>query len=330
MTASVLPLQSVLADPITRFVAHKRALGRSYDTELGALRLLDRFLAERNVLHLEHVTADLIEAFMTTRPRSRPRSYNHLLGTVRRLFEWLVQHQELEQSPVRIGPRRVTAHRRPFIFDLPAASRLLALARELPDNPRALMRGATYHALFAILYGLGLRVGEACRLQHGDLDLGRQLLVIRESKFYKSRLVPFGPRMAAVLGAYAEATARRIANPGAASPLFSFTARGSVHPCTVSQTFHSLVPRLDLSVPSGCSPPRLHDLRHSFAVGTLLRWYRTGVDPGAALLQLATFMGHVDVSSTATYLQMTDSLLLEANRRFESFVQPVLAEGVSS
>lgn len=330
MTASVLRLQSALADPIMRFVDHKRALGRSYDTEFGALRLFDRFLAERNVLHLEQVTADLIEAFMASRPRSRPRSYNHLLCTVRRLFEWLVQHEELEQSPVRIGPRRLTAHRRPFIFDPPTATRLLALARELHDNPRAPMRGTIYHALFAILYGLGLRVGEACRLQHGDLDLDRQLLVIRETKFYKSRLVPFGPRMAAVLGAYAEARVRRVANPGAASPLFSFTARGSVHPCTVSQTFHALVPRLGLSVPPGCSPPRLHDLRHSFAVGTLLRWYRSGVDPGAGLLQLATFMGHVDLSSTAVYLQMTHSLLLEANRRFETFAQPVLAEGVSS
>lgn len=330
MTTCDMQLHSALADPMMRFVAHKRALGRSYDTEARTLPLFDRFLADQNVLGLEQVTPDHIEAFMASRPRVRPRSYNHLLCTVRRLFEWLVQQGELEQSPVRIGPRRVTAHLDPFIFDPPTARRLLILARELPDNPRAPMRGATYHALFAILYGLGLRVGEACRLQFGAVDLDRQLLVIRKTKFYKSRLVPFGPRMAALLDGYLHARARRTASQGAESPVFSFTTRGAVHPCTVSQTFHALVPRLGLAVPPGCSPPCLHHLRHSFAVGTLLRWYRSGIDPGAGLLRLATFMGHVDISSTAVYLTMTHSLLLEANRRFETFAQPVLAEGLSS
>jgi site-specific recombinase XerD len=329
MTASAPQRQSAVTDAITRFVTYKRALHRSYDTESRTLRLLDRFLAERRVLCPEQVTPEHIEAFMASRPRARPRSYNHLLCTVRRLFEWLVRNEELEQSPVHLGPRRVTGHRRPFIFDLPAAKRLLEVARQLPDNSRAPMRGATYHALFGILYGLGLRVGEACRLHHGDLDLDRQLLVIRKTKFYKSRLVPFGPRMACMLGAYAEATTVRFKNREPELPLFSFTVRGSVHPCTVSQVFHVLVPRLRLSIPPGCSPPRVHDLRHSFAVGTLLRWYRNGTDPSAGLLQLATFMGHVDVSSTAVYLQMTHALLQEANRRFETFAQPVLDEGLS-
>lgn len=329
MRPSDMQVQNELAAPIMRFLAHKRALGRGYDTEAGALRLFYRFLNERKVFSLEQVTPELVEAFMVSRPRHRPRSYNHLLGTVRRLFEWLVQQEELEQSPVRIGPRRVTAHREPFIFDPPTARRLLALARELPDNPRASMRGATYHTLFAILYGLGLRVSEACRLQFGEVDLDRQLLVIRNTKFNKSRLVPFGPRMAAVLDKYLQAIALRGSSRSAAAPVFSFTPRRQVHPSTVSQTFHLLVPRLGLTVPSGCSPPCLHHLRHSFAVGTLLRWYRSGVDPGAGLLKLATFMGHVDISSTAVYLTVTHSLLREANHRFESFAHPVLAEGLS-
>jgi site-specific recombinase XerD len=329
MKASGMQFQSSLADPIRGFLAHKRALGRKFDTEAGALRLLDRFLTGRKVLGLDQVTPELIEAFMASRPRHRPRSYNHLLGTVRRLFEWLVQQEQLEQSPVRIGPRRVSGHRDPFLFDPPTARRLLALASELPDNSRASMRGPTYHALFAILYGLGLRVSEACRLQFSDVDSDRRLLVIRHTKFNKSRLVPFGPRMAALLDEYLEARAQRGACRDASAPVFSFTPRRSIHPCTVSQTFHALVPRLRLTVPPGCSPPCLHHLRHSFAVGTLLRWYRSGTDPGVGLVKLATFMGHADINSTAVYLTVTSSLLLEANRRFESFAHPVLAEGVS-
>jgi integrase len=85
-----------------------------------------------------------------------------------------------------------------------------------------------------------------------------------------------------------------------------------------------------LSVPPGTASPRLHDLRHSFAVGTLLRWYRSGVAPQAGLLRLATFLGHVDPVSTSVYLTITDPLLEEANRRFEGFAQDLIKEEVLS
>jgi len=206
------------------------------------------------------------------------------------------------------------------------ARRLLEMARELPDSSRASLRGSTYRTIFAILYGLGLRVGEACRLRLSDVDWARRVLVIRQTKFYKSRLVPFGPRMAALLEEYRKARLDRAGALPPDAPLFSFTARGEINPMTVSQVFHALVPCLALEVPPGCSPPRLHDLRHSFAVGTLLRWYRSGKDPGAGLLKLATFLGHVDPNSTAVYLTITAALLQEANRRFEAFASPAVKE----
>ena len=319
---------SLLAGRIEQFIAYKRALGRRYDVEEKTLRLFDRYLASTAATCLDQVTPVLIEAFLASRPRERPRSYNHLLCTIRRLFDWLVGQGTLDRSPVRSSPRRHTSQRIPFIFDRHTAARLLEVARSLPDNPRALMRGITYHAVFAILYGLGLRVGEVCRLHLDDVDMNRQLLVIRKTKFYKSRLVPFGPRMAALLREYFEAKLQRTEAGSPDAPVFSFTPRGKIHPCTVSQVFHRLVPRLALRIPAGCSPPRLHDLRHSFAVGTLLRWYRNGEDPAAGLLKLATFLGHVDPTSTAVYLTMTAALLQEANRRFEAFAEPALAEGV--
>ena len=99
-----------------------------------------------------------------------------------------------------------------------------------------------------------------------------------------------------------------------------------MHPCTASQTFHRLVLALELPVPDGVSPPTLHSLRHSFAVGCLLRWYREGLDPAARLHQLSTFMGHVALSSTAVYLTITPALLDEANRRFEIFAEPAWTE----
>ena len=149
--------------------------------------------------------------------------------------------------------------------------------------------------------------------------------MIRESKFYKSRPVPFGPKIGALLSGYLEV---RVAQDGAlppAAPLFTFGQGRFIHPGSVSQRFHKLLPQLQIELPVGTWAPRLHDLRHSFAVGRLLRWYRSGLNPTVRLLQLSTFLGHVDPSSTAVYLTITSALLDEANRRFEAFAAPALS-----
>jgi integrase len=111
-------------------------------------------------------------------------------------------------------------------------------------------------------------------------------------------------------------------------PLFSLAEDGRrpLGSKSISRTFHQLLPELDLTVPPGVAPPRLHCLRHSFAVSTLLRWYRAGVDPGARLMHLSVFLGHVNPASTAVYLTVTADLLEQANRRFERFAAPTLRE----
>jgi site-specific recombinase XerD len=318
--------QSPLAAEIRQFLAHKRALARKFAVEEKALRLLDRYLVERDVRVLDQITPDLLDTFLASRPRTTPRSYNHLLGTVARLFNWMVGQGLLDRSPLRARPRRQTSQRIPFLFDQTTARLLLEAAGNLPDNPRAPMRGLTYRTIFALLYGLGLRVGEVARLHLGDVDRERQLLVIRLTKFSKSRLVPFGPRIAALLRQYQETQAERLGSLAPEAPLFSFGRGRGLNPSTISQVFHGLVPRLGLQVPPGTAPPRAHDLRHSFAVGTLLRWYRAGLDPAARLLSLSTFLGHVDPASTAVYLTITQDLLQEANRRFEEYARPALEE----
>lgn len=316
--------ESVLATSIREFLMYKRALRRRFDTEEASLHLLDRFLVEQEIQTLQQIGSDQIEAFLESRPRRRPRSYNHLLSTVRRLFDWLVVQGLLNVSPVRARPKRNHDPRIPFIFDQPTAARLLRLAGSLKDSSNAALRGITYRTVFALLYGLGLRVGEVARLTCGDLDWTRNLLIIRETKFYKSRLVPFGPRLGDLLRDYLQARQQRVTAITAETPLFSFTRNRPVNPMTISLVFHALVPRLELTIPRGVASPRLHDLRHSFAVGTLLRWYRAGIEPQARLLQLSTFLGHVGPETTALYLTITESLLQEANRRFEQFAQPVI------
>lgn len=310
-------MHSFLADPIRWFVSYKRALNRQFRTEAASLLLLDAYLTASSVGTWSEIRPSLIDGFLGSRPRDRPRSYNHLRGIIHRFSQWAVLQGLTAVNPVQARPRRATSNRLPFFFDLQSATRLLTVARALPDRSKGRRRGMIYETIFALLFGLGLRVGEVTRLRVGDFDLPRGTLFIRQTKFGKSRLVPMGPSLAAGLQRYLEG--QSLAESATDRPMFSFTSRGCVHEGTISQTFHQLVPRLGLDIADGVSPPRVHDLRHSFAVGTLTRWYRQGVDANRRLLHLSPFLGHVSPTTTAVYLSITEELLRQANVRFGSF-----------
>jgi site-specific recombinase XerD len=258
MTSRWTGFRSALGSQMEAFLAQKRALGCRFRNEESPLRLLDRFLVERHVATIDDVTPAVIDAFLASRPRAAPHSYNQLLGIVTRLFDWLVAHEVVPHSPVHAKPRRTTACRLPFLFDPPTARRLLEAAGTLPNTQNTRRRGPTYRTIFALLYGLGLRVGEVARLRISDVDLARQVLVVRETKFAKSRLVPFGPRMGQVVAEYLD---RRTPTPesdpsSGSAPAFSFRKGQPLSPCTISTIFSRAraSPRVD--------HPRWHETAH--------------------------------------------------------------------
>ncbi len=324
MNSQPTDLHSPLAPPIRAFLAHHRALGKRFDTEHSALRLLDHYLVEQGVDSLEAITPALLDAFLRSRPRPRPRSYNHLLNVLQRLFRWLETQEILVPSPLHARPRRCTSQRAPFLFEPAQIERLLELATQLPDRPHAHRRGATYRMIFALMYALGLRVSEVARLCRKDVDWQRRCLTIRQSKFAKSRLVPFGPRLGQALQDYLLTQEANTGDLSPDAPMFSVAKdhRRAIYAKTISRTFHRLVPDLGITIAPGVAAPRLHCLRHSFAVATLLRWYRSGVDPAARLNYLSTFLGHVNPASTTVYLTITAELLEQASERFERFAAP--------
>jgi len=313
-----LLFNSALAEPLSKFLQYKRALNRKYHSEASALRLFDCYLRGHNIKDWESVDFNLIEGFLKSRPRRTAGSYNLLAGLIHRFFAWAVVQKLIKRNPVPAARRRETAKRIPYLFNLQDARRLLDIARTLPDNSHTRNRALVYEMIFALLYGLGLRVGEVTRLKLSDVDLSRDTLFIRETKFGKSRFVPFGPNFGQRLRRYLEKCHSE--KRESEVPLFSLTKRGCICEATISGAFHALVPRLGLHIPPGVSRPRLHDLRHSFAVATLLRWYREGIDPNCRLMHLATFLGHTDPNSTAVYLTITEELLHEASERFRAMV----------
>jgi site-specific recombinase XerD len=320
---------SALAPHIEQYLRVKRAMGCKFANEDRQLRLLDRFLDAQGIARIEAIDPQCLQAFLASRQRTNPRSYNNLLSHVRRLFDWIVSQQLLPASPVQAKAQPQTARRLPFLFSPATIRQLLALSKALQDNPRAPLRGATYEMIFALLAALGLRVGEVARLQWGDVDLEREVLEIRNTKFGKDRLVPFGPKLAARLRDYLERRRTQGYACKSTSFLFSWNGRTPISTNSIRNTFRDdLLPQLALDVPPGVFGPHVHSLRHSFAVRTLVNWYRRGIAPADRLHHLSTILGHINPASTAVYLTMTSELLEAANERFEALA-PVPAQGVA-
>jgi len=256
---SNLVFKSALAEPLSKFLEYKRALNRRYNSEAAALRLFDRYLCEQKIKDWESIDSPFIEGFLRSRPRTTAGSYNDLAGLVHRFFTWAVVQRFTKRNPVSTARRRETGKRIPYLFDLQDAQRLLAIARTLPDNSHTRHRALVYEMIFALLYGLGLRVGEVTRLKLSDVDLTRNTLFIRETKFGKSRIVPFGPNLGQRLRRYLEKCHSEARESDVL--LFSLTKRGCISAGTISGAFHALVPSLNLHIPPGVAHPRLHDLR---------------------------------------------------------------------
>ena len=151
MNQSTTRFQSILAVEMTDFLGHQRALGKRFINEERALRLFDHYLVDRKIKVIAEITPAVVDAFLASRPRSRPRSYNHLLSVVGRLFKWLVRQQRVAQTPVQSQPRHATAAQMMFLLDHVQAQQLLKLAAALPDNNRGRHRGRIYFLIFALM-----------------------------------------------------------------------------------------------------------------------------------------------------------------------------------
>lgn len=182
-------------------------------------------------------------------------------------------------------------------------------------------RGQTYRMVFLTLYTLGLRGSEALNLRLGDIDFTQHSLTIGQTKFYKGRVLPFGPRYESALRAYIDA-----------HPLLRSSSREAFLFPTDSQrtprlannsafrTLLRIIDELGITTPAETRTPCLHSFRHSFAVHWIEQWLRDGVDVMTKLPLLSAFLGHVDAAATQVYLTMTPERLRLIGERFENAV----------
>lgn len=198
-----------------------------------------------------------------------------------------------------------------FLYSDADIAALMAAAKDTIPQP---LRAATYHTLIGLLAASGLRIGEAIKLDRDDVDWAEGVLHIRETKFGKSRLVPLTESVMAALREYEVLRDELMPVPKDPSFFVSLTARRLIY-ASVQPLFGALVDAVGVGA---CAPhrPRLHELRHTFAVRTLLHWYRTEDNVQARIPSLSTYMGHREPACTYWYLSAAPELLaLAAARR---------------
>lgn len=180
-------------------------------------------------------------------------------------------------------------------------------------------RAVTWRTLIGLLAATGMRPGEACHLTLSDIDLANGVVQVLETKFGKSRLVFLHPTTATVLGHYLQVRHDWVGPTARACPTFFVNSRReALNPEALGVTFRRVVAAAGIPTKPGHRPPRLHDLRHTFAVTTMLDWYRDGDDVQARLPLLSTWLGHVDPASTYWYLHAVPELLGHAACRLEA------------
>jgi integrase len=294
-----------LDEAVANYLSIRRAMG--YKVERHE-RLLSQFVSYLNQVGAATVTIEHAIAWSTLPPRGKGTWWSDRLSVVR----GFATHLTMIDSTTEIPPVDLLPSRRrratPYLYSGQDITGLLAAAARL----RSAWRATTYQTLLGLLAVTGMRIGEAIRLDHDDVDLDRGLLLVRTTKFGKTRQLPLHPTTVKALGAYrAKANARKPNSPA----LFVSTAGTRLRYRNVCETFHQIIATAGLTPRTPSCRPRLHDLRHTFAVNTMLDAYRDHDDVNAVVPLLSTYLGHVDPAATYWYLSASPELLALAGQR---------------
>lgn len=307
---------SAIGPFISRYLTVKRALGREYRFEHDIYRNLDRFLLDHCAVSPD-LTATSFAAWANTLIHLSSGVRRNKMRIVRNLCLYRRRTQpdcfvpDSAQFPLPHQPVS------PHIFTDAEIVRLVDAAANLEPTPGTPLRPAVYRLATVLLYTTGMRRGELVRMTIGDYDPRDRTLLVRQSKFHKSRLLPLSDDAVSEFEGYLEAC-HLIGRPLCPqAPLLWNRLYGGRHYSGggLGQGFQRLFKNARIRTVAGRTP-RVHDLRHTFAVTALLRWYRGGVDVQTRLPALATYMGHISIVSTQYYLQFVRELAGHASERF--------------
>jgi len=309
-----------LQELIVQYAAFRKSMGAEFES---AESLLNTFCRRMGVeIDVGEIRAEQVEVFLAgTGPVNR--YWRRKYDTLRGLYRYATSRGFVAHVPLPTTVPKMPERPGPYIYNDNELQRLINPAAPEQIGFRKL-QPHTLRAVLLLLYGAGLRVGEAVALTLKDVDLDAAVITIRDTKFHKTRLVPVGLKLNQAMAQYC-AQRKEAGHPQNADAPFFVLRRGApLSVQIVEQAFTRLrryagVGRAD---DGARHQPRLHDMRHSFAVRRLTSWYQQGADVQKLLPHLATYLGHVSIAATQVYLTMTPELLHAASLRFERYALP--------
>jgi len=296
-----------LEEAVTDYLEVRRALGYKL-TAHGTL--LPQFVAYVHELGAQTITTQVALAWATSRSPSMSAKRLTVARGFARYMKSLDPATEVPPSRILRAPSGRVA---PYVYSEPQIAALMNAATRLHPAQRA----DTYQALLGLLAATGMRVGEALALDRQDIDFQHGLLTIHNAKFSKTRVLPLHPSTVGALRGYLDRRDQEHPSPPASALLSDKAGTARLRYASVRTTFHELLAQAGIQPRSARSRPRLHDLRHTFAVRTLIDSYEAQGDLDARLALLCTYLGHSDPISTYWYLTGTPELLALAAQRLE-------------
>lgn len=321
---SEMEFRSPLGELMSKFIREKQACGYSYDIGIARLLHLDRFLCEIR-LETPRLPKEVIERWTAKRAHEQPGTQRVRITIVRQFALFLHRHGVDAHVPEPRKSSVINMSFTPYVFRHEEVRGILQAADNLPPDKRSPMRHLIMPEVFRLLYCCGMRVSEVLNLRVGDVDFDAGVLIIRDAKFNKDRLIPPARSIAARLRRYARATGRF--DPNAA--FFPAPDAGHYSVVTVYAIFRRLLRECGISHRGRGKGPRLHELRHAFAVHTLERWYSQGENLEAKLPLLSAYMGHQSLVGTQRYLRLTPEIFPDIVVRLEHFMGQAIPRKVT-
>lgn len=282
-----------------QFVQMKRSLGFDYVQEANSLKRFSKFTLNYTIQN-HALTKELVDAWIQKRPNEHERTWEHRINEAKQFAQFLSQLGYDAYIPVC----RAKINRNlfvPHIFTVEQLCRIFSACDTITPHPLS-NRSQVFPALYRLLYGCGLRISEALALKMKDVDLKQGIITIRGAKFKKDRLIP----MSSSLTQYLEAYFLNIHTISTSADFFFRKKDNTVYAAnTITKNFHHILWRCGISHGGKARGPRLHDLRHTFAVHSLSQMVRQGVDLYCALPLLSAYLGHASVSATERYVRLT-------------------------
>ena len=305
-----------LTELVESYIVLKQSLGMRFGAEGRILRAFSKALGDIDILEVEK---QQVLSYLTGQGPLTTfwhRKFEALTG----FYRFALSRGYIAESPLpTIIPKRPKAFV-PYIYTDEEIRNILAGVPKACAHQKCPIDASTLRTLLLLLWGTGLRISEALLLTVPDVDLCSNLLTIRDTKFFKTRLVPIDPELTKLLSLYAKAQKRRPLLDGEPSFFFS-THKGTCISLTLVELYFRKLCKLGGVVRQDGAryQPRLHDIRHAFATNRVLSWYREGVDVQSLLPCLSTYLGHGTLAATQRYLTAIPEVLREACNRFEQY-----------